>query len=305
MIRLLHLKVNIRRLITVPGRYYASDYFFISTPIFYVNGAPHIGHMQSCVYADALARVHSLLGKRVVFSTGTDEHGLKVQQASEAAKKLPLEYCTEMSSKFKKIFTEGDIAFTHFVRTTDENHKEIVQSFWRKLKANGHITKGRYEGWYSVVEESFVPASQVKELKEGSKITMVSSETGSPVEKMLEENYVFPLSKFENDILHWLSQDAVNPVIFVEDLKRWIGEGLADLSISRPRSRLSWGIPVPEDESQIIYVWLDALVNYLTVAHCNEKDIIWPADCHVIGKDILKFHAIYWPAFLIAAGYEP
>ncbi|GFY43883.1 methionine--tRNA ligase, mitochondrial [Trichonephila inaurata madagascariensis] len=286
-------------------RAFGSKSVFVSTPIFYVNGAPHIGHMQSCLYADAFARIQRLQGKNVVFSTGTDEHGLKVQQAASAMKKNPEEYCMHMSSKFEELFRNSDISFTHFIRTTDKEHKGIVQDFWRKLDENGHIKKGRYEGWYSVTDEAYVPLSQVKEIKEGSTIKMVSNETGSEVEKMSEENYLFNLPHFQKDLLYWLSKDVIKPVMFLEDIKRWIHEDLHNVSISRPRSRLSWGIPVPDDDSQVIYVWLDALVNYLTVGHCAENNLVWPVDCHIIGKDILKFHAIYWPAFLIAAGYEP
>ncbi|CAL1263371.1 unnamed protein product [Larinioides sclopetarius] len=257
------------------ARFYCSKSYFISTPIFYVNGAPHIGHMQSCLYADAFSRIQHLLGKNVTFCTGTDEHGLKVQQAAVRAKKQPLEYCTEMSAKFQL-----------------------------KLKGNGHIKKGMYEGWYSVTDEAFVPSSQIKEVKEGNTVKMVSIETGSVVEKMFEENYVFDLSHFQGDLLQWLSKDVIKPSVFGDHVRKWIKEGLNDLSISRPKSRISWGIPVPNDDSQIIYVWLDALVNYLTVGHYGGNEFMWPIDCHIIGKDILKFHAIYWPAFLLAAGYN-
>ncbi|GBN86895.1 Methionine--tRNA ligase, mitochondrial [Araneus ventricosus] len=158
---------------TVLARFYYSKSYFISTPIFYVNGAPHIGHMQSCLYADAFARIQQLLGKNVTFCTGTDEHGLKVQQAATRAKKQPLEYCTEMSAKFQDIFKKGDIIYSHYIRTTDKEHKETVQNFWLKLKSNGHIRKGMYEGWYSVTDEAFVPSSQVKEVKEGNTVKMV------------------------------------------------------------------------------------------------------------------------------------
>lgn len=278
-----------------------SSHYFVTTPIFYVNGSPHIGHLQSCLYADAFARINRLLGKNVIFSTGTDEHGLKVQQAADSAKKSPYDYCSTNSKNFQDVLNESNISFTHFIRTTDERHKIIVQKFWRKLHDNGCIRKGKYEGWYSINDEAYVPSSQVKEVKEGSVIKMVSAETGAPVEQMCEENYVFPLSNFQNELLYWLSKDVIKPTVFADNVRKRISEGLFDLSVSRPKSRLSWGIPVPDDDSQVIYVWLDALLNYVTV---GEK-YVWPPTCHVIGKDILKFHAIYWPAFLIAAGYEP
>ncbi|XP_055930098.1 methionine--tRNA ligase, mitochondrial-like isoform X2 [Argiope bruennichi] len=209
-----------------------------------------------------------------------------------------------MSAKFQETFKKGDISYTHYIRTTDKEHKETVQNFWLKLKENGYIRKGQYEGWYSITDEAFVPSSQVKEIKDGSTLKMVSVETGSVVEKMVEENYIFPLSHFQDDLLKWLSKDVIKPTIFMDYVKKWIKEGLNDLSVSRPKSRLSWGIPVPDDDSQIIYVWLDALVNYLTVGYYGSSEFMWPIDCHVIGKDILKFHAIYWPAFLLAAGYD-
>ncbi|GIY05677.1 methionine--tRNA ligase, mitochondrial [Caerostris darwini] len=298
--------MKIQTSILLKRRFISSKSYFVSTPIFYVNGAPHIGHMQSSLYADAFARMQCLLGKsEIIFSTGTDEHGLKVQRAASAKKKNPAEYCTEMSAEFQDTFNKGDINFSHFIRTTDAKHKATVQNFWMKIKKNGFIKKGHYEGWYSVTDEAFVPSSQIKEIKEGNTVKMISSETGSVLEKMSEENYIFPLSHFQDDILQWLSKDVIKPALFLDDIKRWMKEGLDDLSISRPKSRLSWGIPVPDDESQIVYVWLDALVNYLTVGYHARSDLIWPIDCHVIGKDILKFHAIYWPAFLMAAGYEP
>ncbi|XP_054714244.1 methionine--tRNA ligase, mitochondrial-like [Uloborus diversus] len=301
--KLLYLKIINRAFASVKTN--NSSSYFVTTPIFYLNGVPHIGHLQSCLYADAFARINRLLGKEVIFSTGTDEHGLKVLQAAETNKLTPIDYCDEMSSTFEKAFKEANISYTHFIRTTNVKHKEMVQDFWCKLDKNGHISKGKYTGWYSVIEEAFVPTAQVKEVREGSQFKTVSIETGSPVERMEEENYVFCLPKFQNDLLYWLSKDVVKPLIFADDLKKWIEEGLTDLSISRPRTRCSWGVPVPNDETQVVYVWLDALVNYLTVGKNAAQSLEWPASCHVIGKDILKFHAIFWPAFLIAAGYEP
>ncbi|XP_076339565.1 methionyl-tRNA synthetase, mitochondrial isoform X2 [Tachypleus tridentatus] len=254
--------------------------YFITTPIFYVNASPHIGHLHSAVLADALHRTYVLLGKeKNIFSTGTDEHGLK------------------------DVFKMAGVSYTDFIRTTEERHVKVVQHFWQHLDNQGFIYKDKYQGWYCSSEESFLTPSQVKE--DSGK--MVSTESGQPVEWTQEENYMFRLSQLEQDILHWLNSGdkVLYPSNFCQLVKHWISEGLPDLSISRDRFRLKWGIPVPNDNTQTIYVWLDALLNYLTVAGYPIAGYHWPPDCHVIGKDILRFHAIYWPAFLIAAGLEP
>lgn len=239
-----------------------------------------------------------------IYSTGTDEHGIKVQRAAEGKNLDPQIFCDQVSCRFQKLCQEFNASNTHFIRTTDANHKEVVQKFWNKLKESGHIYKSKYQGWYCSSDEAFV--TNVEDVTKDGVTKKVSSESGNEVEWIEEENYMFKLSQFQEPLLKWL--DTVPPVIipnsFHSLVKQTVSRGIQDLSISRPSSRLSWAIPVPNDESQTIYVWLDALVNYLTVAGYPDAKQ-WPPDLHVIGKDILKFHAIYWPAFLMAVGMEP
>ncbi|KAL4220584.1 Methionine--tRNA ligase [Mactra antiquata] len=280
--------------------------YFITTPIFYVNAAPHMGHLYSSVLADTSGRYQRLHGKDVLFCTGTDEHGLKIQQAADNNKKCPEEFVSEISNSFKTMFDSFNIQYDDFIRTTEQRHIHTVQKFWKKLESNGCIYKGSYEGWYSVSDEAFLSDNDVTDGKDknGQNIK-VSIESGHPVTWMKEENYMFNISKYKQQILQWLDSGAIQPDIFTPIVKSWI-ENIPDLSVSRPSSRLSWGIPVPGDDTQTIYVWLDALVNYLTVCDYPEQhQQYWPANVQVIGKDILKFHGLYWPAFLFAAGLEP
>nr|XP_006633102.1 PREDICTED: methionine--tRNA ligase, mitochondrial [Lepisosteus oculatus] len=284
----------------------AGEPHYITTPIFYVNAAPHIGHLYSAVIADCLHRYKLMRGCRSRFSTGTDEHGLKIQQAALAAGKDPQTFCNEVSEKFKTLFQRCDIAYTDYIRTTDPRHRSAVEHFWKVLRDKGFIYKGSYEGWYSTQDESFLTPSQVGDSVDSmGRPIKVSLESGHKVDWVKEENYLFRLSAFRAPLRAWLAESpqAVRPERFHAAALRWLQEELPDLSVSRQRDRLQWGIPVPGDPSQTIYVWLDALVNYLTVAgyphSCAEW---WAAAHHVVGKDILKFHAIYWPAFLLAAG---
>ncbi|KAK7077993.1 Methionine--tRNA ligase, mitochondrial [Halocaridina rubra] len=281
--------------------------YFITTPIFYVNAQPHIGHLHSALLADASYRFQLLRGREfTLFSTGTDEHGLKVQQAATNNNISPFQYCDEVSDKFRCLFDAANIGYTDFVRTVESRHVEAVQKFITNLMAGGHIYQGSYSGWYCVSDEAYLTDVQVKEMTTSSgQKQMVSIESGHPVEWNKEENYMFKLSSFQNDLLHWLKDDGrVTPKRFLEELRMWVSEGLIDLSISRPRDRVSWGIPVPGDYMHTVYVWVDALINYLTVAGYPELKL-WPPDVQVIGKDILRFHGIYWPALLIASGLEP
>ncbi|KAF8688652.1 Class-I aminoacyl-tRNA synthetase, partial [Rhizoctonia solani] len=288
--------------------------YFVTTPIFYPNADPHIGHLYSMVLADTLARYSRLRHplRHVVFSTGTDEHGLKIQQAAKEKKVSPQELCDQLSSKFKILALNSNISHTRFIRTTDSDHVLAVKRFWKRLVEGGHIYKGTHSGWYSVSDECFYPESQIQEItdsKTGNSY-MVSKETGQRVEWSEEENYKFKLSNFRQPLIDWLQS---NPqVICPEPYYRFVLDSLindenatSDLSVSRPRSRLQWGIQVPGDQEHTIYVWLDALANYLTVAGYPDKTIAWPADISVIGKDIIRFHAIYWPAFLLALDLPP
>nr|XP_020448584.1 methionine--tRNA ligase, mitochondrial [Monopterus albus] len=279
---------------------------YITTPIFYVNASPHLGHLYSAVIADCLHRYKLLQGFDSKFATGTDEHGLKIQQAAEAAGKDPLTFCTDVSERFKHLFSSCNIAYTDYIRTTEQRHHRAVEHFWSVLWNKGLIYKGSYEGWYSTQDESFLMPSQVDNAVDSSgKDIKVSLESGHKVEWMKEENYMFRLCAFRSQLLDWLRGNprAVQPERFYQTVLQWLQEDLPDLSVSRQRSRLHWGIPVPGDSEQTIYVWLDALVNYLTVAgYPNKYDQWWSRAHHIVGKDILKFHAIYWPAFLLGAG---
>ncbi|CAG8541928.1 2213_t:CDS:10 [Ambispora leptoticha] len=280
---------------------------YISTPIFYVNAKPHIGHLYSVVLADSIKRYHELKGHNVILSTGTDEHGLKIQQAASANRKSPQEFCDE------DLFNRANISYSKFIRTTDERHKEAVQVFWDRLVAGQYIYKDVHEGWYSVSDEAFYPESQIRAFTDPSsgENYMVSIESEQRVVWMKEENYKFRLSILRDKILQWLEEkpSVIVPEFRVNEVKGWLESGLTDLSISRASSRVGWGISVPGDPEQTIYVWLDALINYLTVTGFpwsnDTRDTMlsngWPADLHVVGKDILRFHALYWPAFLIAA----
>ncbi|XP_053371368.1 methionine--tRNA ligase, mitochondrial [Clarias gariepinus] len=278
---------------------------YITTPIFYVNGPPHIGHVYSAVTADCIHRYKLMQGFSSRFATGTDEHGLKIQQAASAAGKEPLRFCTEVSGRFCDVFTSCNIAYTDFVRTTEDRHRRAVEHFWTTLVDKGFIYKGTYEGWYSTPDESFLTPGQVTESTDSTgKEIRISTESGHKVEWMKEDNYLFRLSDFRTSLQEWLRSNprAIQPEKFYHLVLQWLESELPDLSVSRQRSRLQWGIPVPGDPEQTIYVWLDALVNYLTVAGYPENySQWWNVVNHVVGKDILKFHAIYWPAFLLAA----
>ncbi|XP_048885636.1 methionine--tRNA ligase, mitochondrial isoform X1 [Brienomyrus brachyistius] len=284
----------------------SDELHFITTPIFYVNAAPHIGHLYSAVIADYLHRYMLMCGVTSKFSTGTDEHGLKIQQAAACAGEDPLTFCTEVSGQFRHLFEKCDISYTDFIRTTDERHRRAVEQFWAVLQRGGHIYKGTYEGWYSTQDESFLTPTQVGDSTDcdGTAIK-VSLESGHKVEWMKEKNYMFRLSAFRHALQRWLAETpgAIQPERFRHTVLQWLQDELPDLSVSRQRGRLQWGVPVPGDPEQTVYVWLDALVNYLTAAGFPEQQPRWWAAArHVIGKDILKFHAIYWPAFLLAAG---
>ncbi|KAE8245054.1 hypothetical protein A4X13_0g6108 [Tilletia indica] len=327
--------------------------YFVTTPIFYVNAVPHIGHLHSDLVADVLARYHAWRYRgwsptslspsedkvQPIFSTGTDEHGLKIQKAAEKAKETPKALCDRISLRFRDLASAANLSHTHFIRTTEPQHAEAVREIWRRLQEGGYIYKGEHSGWYSVSDEAFYTDQQVHERisKTGEKY-MEAIETGQRVEWCSEENYKFRLSLFRDALLTWhkspqplpssLSNDTLDrfktPLQPPSQHSALIAElesgPLADLSVSRPRKRLEWGIPVPGDEEEhTIYVWIDALVNYLTVtgfpwersssgAEVGSKSggqewegSAWPADVHVVGKDIVRFHAIYWPAMLMAA----
>jgi len=260
---------------------------------------PHIGHLYSALIADASARFQKLLNPslNIIFSTGTDEHGLKVQKAAENSKLSVENYCTNISDSYQTTFKKFDISHTSFIRTTSDNHKKCVHYFWNKLQP--HIKKGKYSGWYCTADETFLSQDQIELVNN----VRVSKESGRPVEWTEEDNYKFDLRPFKNNLLDWLSKsDRIKPKLFHEILNRDIND-LYEISLSRPKNRVNWGISVPGDNTQTIYVWLDALVNYLTVSgypNINQ----WPPNVQICGKDILKFHGIFWPIFLMAAGLK-
>ncbi|KAF9980578.1 methionyl-tRNA synthetase [Mortierella antarctica] len=274
---------------------------------------PHIGHLHSAVLADTFKRFQELKGRKAILSTGTDEHGLKIQQAAQQAGMKEIELCDKVSQHFRDLFDAANISYTTYIRTTEPRHAVAVKELWDQLWARGYIYKGQHEGWYSVSDEAYYPSTQVEEKineKTGAKYH-IATETGKQVEWTTEENYKFKLSAFTNKLTEWLDQnpEAILPKGRHQEVQGWLKSGLADLSISRPKSRLTWGIPVPGDDSHVMYVWMDALTNYLTITGYPWKDLSkedravsgWPADAQIVGKDILRFHAVYWPAFLMAA----
>ncbi|CAH2315948.1 methionine--tRNA ligase, mitochondrial [Pelobates cultripes] len=279
----------------------------ITTPIFYVNAAPHLGHVYSVLQADAQHRYAALYGEKTRLSTGTDEHGMKVQQAAESLGKDPYTFCTSVSHQFRAVFDALDISYTDFVRTSESRHAHAVNHVWLQLEEKGYIYKGTYHGWYCTSDEAFLSDGQtaMKTDDKGNQIR-VSLESGHQVHWMSEENYMFRLSTFRPLLLRWLQTEPVRPANFQRIVSQWLEDELPDLSVSRQRSRLTWGIPVPSDPSHTIYVWFDALVNYLTASgYPNPHLAPWGPSTHILGKDILRFHAVYWPAFLLAAGLTP
>ncbi|RDA84075.1 hypothetical protein CP532_0479 [Ophiocordyceps camponoti-leonardi (nom. inval.)] len=286
--------------------------YYITTPIFYVNDAPHIGHLYSMVLADALKRWQQINGVTAFLSTGTDEHGLKVQQAAERLQVSPKELCDANSAKFRQLARMAGISADFFIRTTDEKHKLAVSKAYAHLKSNLSdllgLYEGTHEGWYSISDECFYTDQEVEQTIEpqtGQKIT-VSLETGSEVKWIKDKTWFFPVSEYKIQLLEFYQRNPrwIVPKTKMEEVRHWVEKQLEDLAVTRPTSRLQWGIRDPHDDSQVIYVWLDALINYITNAGYGQKGQVdlemWPADLHVIGKDILRFHAIYWPAILMA-----
>ncbi|KAK1814243.1 methionyl-tRNA synthetase [Friedmanniomyces endolithicus] len=283
--------------------------YYITTPIFYVNAAPHVGHMYTLILTDVLKRWQELKQRKSILVTGTDEHGMKIQQAAAKAGVPPKEFCDRGAEVFKDLAKRIDISNDVFIRTTDQRHKEAVEYTWQTLQEKGYIYERKHEGWYSVSDETFYPQPQVQLIVDppsGRKI-MVSIETGKEVEWTSERNYHFRLSAFRDKLLAFYASNPcfVVPHSRMDDVVKQVTNSLADLSISRPVERLTWGVRVPSDPTQTIYVWLDALLNYTTAAGYpftpgSETSGGWPADVQVVGKDIVRFHCIYWPAFLMA-----
>ncbi|MEM1007589.1 MAG: methionine--tRNA ligase [Myxococcota bacterium] len=275
-----------------------NESYYITTPIYYVNGAPHIGHAYTTLVADALARFHRLDGKKVFFQTGTDEHGLKIQRAAEQQGISPKTLADQNSDKFKDLFQKLDITFDRFIRTTEDAHKQTVQTIVDRMKANGDIYLAHYKGWYSASDEAYYAED---EIADGTAIA-----SGSPVEWVEEESYFFKLSRYTEPLLQWYKEnpECIQPEARRNEVIAFVEEGLRDLSISR--TTFNWGIPIPDDPNHVLYVWVDALTNYLSgiggFEDTSSFDTFWPCNLHLIGKDILRFHAVYWPAFLQSAG---
>ena len=276
--------------------------FYISTPIYYPSAKPHMGHAYSNIIADVFARFKKIDGYDVHFLTGTDEHGLKIQRAAEKKKIDTLIFCNEISKTFSDLSKTLNLINTDFIRTTEPRHKKTVQHLWSKLQKNDDIYLSKYSGWYSVSDEAFYNEDETID-KNNVKISISS---GSPVEWIEEESYFFRLSKWQDKLLEYYEKhpDFILPKTRKNEVLSFVKSGLKDLSISR--KSFSWGIKVPGNDEHIIYVWLDALTNYLSSLNYPDvdKDLFrkfWPPDIHLIGKDILRFHAIYWPAFLLAA----
>lgn len=277
--------------------------FYITTAISYPNGAPHIGHAYEAIATDALARFHRLDGKDVHFLTGTDEHGLKMLQTARKEGISAREMADRMAPLFKSMVEGLNCSNDDFIRTSEERHYAACQEIWRRIEASGDIYKGGYSGWYSVRDEAFYDADELTTDEAGTKL----SPQGTPVEWTQEETYFFRLSKYAEPLLElYESQPSfVQPDGRRNEIVQFVKGGLKDLSISR--TSFDWGVPVPGDEEHVMYVWIDALTNYLTgVGFPDESSDLfgqfWPADAHIIGKDIVRFHAVYWPSFLMSAG---
>ncbi|WP_297327521.1 methionine--tRNA ligase [uncultured Bartonella sp.] len=277
--------------------------FYITTPIFYPNGNPHIGHAYNAIATDTMARFQRANGKEVFFLSGTDEHGLKMQQTAEKQGLTPLELANRNSAIFQKMLKTLNISNDDFIRTTEKRHYDACQAIWRMMEANGDIYLDRYSGWYSVRQEAYYDESDTEVGEDGVRR---EKEVGSPVEWNEEESYFFRLSNYGDRLLEFYQKhpDFIGPNERRNEIISFVKSGLKDLSISR--TTFNWGIPVPGNPKHVMYVWVDALTNYLTATGFPKKDTprsdFWPANAHIIGKDIIRFHAIYWPAFLMSAG---
>ena len=275
-----------------------SKKFYITTPIYYVNAHPHIGHAYTTIACDTIARRHRMLGDDTWFLTGTDEHGQKIERAAQAAGKTPQQFTDDVSLEFRALWDRMGLTYDDFIRTTSDRHKQGVQALWRKIRDNGYIYKGTYTGQYCVSDEAYV---------DGAKPGDPCPDCGRITETVHEENYYFKLSAFQDQLIRLYTEhpDFIRPDTRRNEVLSFVRSGLRDLSISR--STFTWGIPVPDDPKHVIYVWLDALANYITAlgygsGDTTKFDKYWPADVHMIGKEIVRFHCVYWPAFLLAAG---
>ena len=274
--------------------------FYLTTPIYYVNARPHLGHAYSTIVCDAIARRKRALGIETWFLTGTDEHGQKIERSAKLAGCTPQEFAARIAGEFRGLWDRLGLTYDDFIRTTEERHKRGVQKLFATLRDKGFIYKGSYTGQYCVFDEAYV---------DGPPGTPCP-DCGRPTETVSEENYFFKLSAFERKLLEFYEANPgfMGPESTRREVTSFVRSGLKDLSVSR--TSFSWGIPVPGDEKHVVYVWLDALANYITALGYGSDDDqkfkkFWPADIHLIGKEISRFHCVYWPAFLMAAGIEP
>ncbi|MEE9176445.1 MAG: methionine--tRNA ligase [Thermodesulfobacteriota bacterium] len=277
-----------------------SKSFYVTTPIYYVNDVPHIGHAYTTIAADVIARFNRLQGNNVFFLTGTDEHGQKIERTAESNGEKPIELADRVVKRFQNLSEALNITNDDFIRTTEKRHKSAVEEIFRRIEESGDIYLSEYEGWYDVRNEAFITETQYEE------IMSLPEEKRPTIEKVKEESYFFRLSKYQDPLLEYYKEhpEFVQPNYRLNEVTRFVEGGLKDLSVSR--TTFTWGIPVPGNSKHVIYVWFDALTNYLTgVGFPSDERMFnenWPADVHLVGKDILRFHAVYWPAFLMSAG---
>jgi len=276
-----------------------TERYYITTPIYYVNDMPHIGHIYTTVMADIFARYRRLTGAEVRFLTGTDEHGQKIEKAAAGQGIDPIQLADRVVARYHSLWKTLEISHDDFIRTSEPRHKRGVAEIIRRITAAGDIYQGEYEGWYLAADEAFIPESQVKD---GHDI-----ESGRAVERLSEPSYFFRLSAYQEPLLRWYKEnpDCIRPRSRYNEVLSFVEGGLRDLSISR--TSLKWGVPYPGDEKHLVYVWLDALTNYISALGFGSDDEalyedVWPATMHLVGKDILRFHCVYWPAFLMSAG---
>ena len=278
--------------------------FYITTAISYPNGPPHIGHAYEAIAADAIARFQRAQGRDVRFQTGTDEHGLKMAQTARAESVEPRAFSDRMSQLFQAMCDTLDVSYDRFIRTSQPDHYRASQAIWRAMEERGDLYLDRYEGWYSVRDEAYYEPDELTSAEDGSKL----SPQGTPVELTVEESWFFRLSKYQQLLLdHYAAHpEFIQPESRRNEVVRFVEGGLKDLSISR--TSFDWGVPVPGSNAHVMYVWLDALTNYITgLGYPEDTELwrrYWPANIHLIGKDVVRFHAVYWPAFLMSAGIE-
>ncbi len=276
-----------------------AESFYVTTPIYYVNDNPHIGHAYTTMAADTLARWHRLLGEQTRFLTGTDEHGKKIEQAARKAGVTPQQHADRYSQRFRELWPLLDIEYDDFIRTTEDRHKAVVQEMWRRMEAAGDIYLGRYEGWYSVGDEAYFTEDELVDGK---------APTGHEVQWVVEPSYFFRLSKYGPRLLEYMDANpaCVLPRSRFNEVRSFVAGGLQDISVSR--TNFSWGVPVPGEPEHVMYVWVDALTNYISALGGPDGALyeqLWGSVVHLIGKDILRFHAVYWPCFLMSAGLPP